>query len=197
VAGIRAFVAVALDDAAGREMAGIIDLLRRTGADVKWVVPENLHLTLKFLGEMPPDTVADVTSALARSLAGPAHAVAPFSFSLAGVGAFPSLSSPRVVWAGVGEGRQELTAVAARVEEVLAPLGFPPEGRPFSAHLTLGRCRSKRNLDELRKAMDKLHDYEGPRVSVKRVVLYSSVLHPTGPVYAPLSTFELQVGGPN
>ena len=194
MAGKRAFVAVALDDDVRQEMAGLTELLRRTQADVKWVAPENLHMTLKFLGEVSPETEEAVSVALIRSLGTPRAAA--FAFTLGGLGAYPSLSRPRVIWVGVQEGQERLASIASQVDQALTQAGFPTEARPFSPHLTLGRCRSATNLNELKRAMEKMHDYEGPRVSVRRVVLYSSVLRPTGPVYEPLSTFELQVGGP-
>jgi len=173
-------------------MARLISALRRTGADFKWVSPDRMHLTLKFLGNVAPQRVVAVSTAVGEAVG----RFAPFRIRLAGVGAFPSLSSPRVVWVGVGEGSSDLRHLAAAVDDALAGVGFERERRPFSAHLTLGRRRSARNLAELKEALAQHGDYEGPEVSVDRVVLFSSVLHPTGPVYRPLSTFELEVGGP-
>lgn len=186
--GIRCFVAVELDDPARRELARVEDLLRRSGADVKWVDPGSLHLTLKFLGNVPPPAVTGVAAALANA----ARGQGPFAFSLAGVGAFPSLSRPRVVWVGVTEGRERLASLAASVEEALAPLGFAPEARGFSPHLTLGRSRSERGLAELRRAMEDAKGFVGPSVAVERMVLFSSDLRPSGPVYRPLGTFPLR-----
>lgn len=193
MAGIRSFVAVELDEAARRELGRVSAELQRCGADVKWVDPENMHVTLKFLGDVPEERIAAVGAALRQGLAG----VGPITFVLGGVGAFPSVARPRVVWVGLTEGAGALAAAAARVDEVLKGLGFPPENRPFSAHLTLGRLRSDRGVGGLRRAMDALGGYRGPSVTAARVVLFSSVLRPTGPVYRPLCAIELQVGGPN
>ncbi|HCJ09555.1 MAG TPA: RNA 2',3'-cyclic phosphodiesterase [Clostridiales bacterium] len=193
MAGIRSFVAVEADEGSRSEAARLIEALRRSGADVKWVSPENLHLTLKFLGDVPPGDVPEVASALELAVGGEA----PFRVRLAGLGAFPSLSRPRVVWVGVGEGRERLEALAGRVDERLAEVGFPRERRRFSAHITLGRCRSSRNLAELKTALAERRNYTGPEFTVSRVVLFSSVLRPTGPIYTPLAIFPLQVGGPN
>ncbi len=155
---------------------------------MKWVAPANLHLTLKFLGDIPAGDLPAVGAALRGALAGSGG---PFVLGLEGVGAFPSASSPRVVWVGVTQGREALTGLAARVQEALGPLGFPPEARGFSPHLTLGRCRSSRNAAGLVAVLAALRDYRGPQVRVERVVLFSSELRPAGPAYAPLETFAL------
>jgi len=207
VAGIRSFVAVELDETARLELSRVLGQLKRSDADVKWVSPNNLHLTLKFLGDVPADDMAKVIAALGVAVAGQpvgeaAQPIAssgratsgggrPFDFELVGVGAFPSVSNPRVIWVGLGRGREALASLAAGVEAALGPLGFPTEGRGFSPHLTLGRCRSPRNQAELKAAMAALRDYRGPRVRVERVTLFSSDLRPSGPVYAPLATLPL------
>ncbi len=185
--GIRSFVAVELDDAARRELARLEDQLRGTGADVKWVAPASLHLTLKFLGDVPAGDLPAVTRALGEALEG----VAPFALVLSGLGAFPSVSGPRVVWVGVAEGRETLAGLASRIEMALEPLGFPRESRGFSPHLTLGRCRSSRGVAELKAALVARKDFRGPRIAVDRVMLLSSELRPAGPVYAPLAVFAL------
>jgi len=189
--GIRTFVAVELDTAARRAVEQVLERLRVTGADVRWVPPESLHLTLKFLGNMSVQRVSEVEVALTESLSGQ---VRGFEFSLAGVGTFPSPASPRVVWVGVAAGAEELAVLADRVERTLEPLGFPREKRPFRPHLTLGRCRSTRGLDGLKRAIAAESSFSGPLVRVRRVVLFSSDLRPTGAVYRPLATFPLVEG---
>lgn len=192
VAGIRSFVAVELDETARRELSHLLGQLKQSDADVKWVSPNNLHLTLKFLGDVPADDMAKVIAALGVAVAGDVlPAAGAFEFEIAGLGAFPSVSNPRVIWVGLGQGREALVSLAAGVEAALGPLGFPAEGRGFSPHLTLGRCRSPRNQAELKAAMAALRDYRGPRVRVERVTLFSSDLRPAGPVYAPLATLPL------
>jgi 2'-5' RNA ligase len=172
----------------------------RSGADAKWVSPANLHLTLKFLGDVPTGEIGEVASTLSQGVArtgedlGPDHA-GPFTLQLTGMGSFPSGSNPKVIWVGVSHGREALTALALRVEAALARLGFPPDGRGFSPHLTLGRCRSPRNQTELRKVMDALRDYAAPPLRVDRVTLFASDLRPSGPVYTPLAVALLQPAG--
>lgn len=185
---VRCFIAVELDGQARAVLGRLLDELRRSGADVKWVAAANLHLTLKFLGDVLPAGLTGVTQALKETLPGQT-ALPPFSLALDGVGAFPSAGNPRVVWVGAAEGRERLTDLASKVEKALAPLGFPAEARGFSPHLTLGRVRSPRNALALKAAVAGLKEYRGPRVRVERVVLFQSDLRPDGPVYTPLGTF--------
>lgn len=187
MAGIRSFVALELDAQARHDVGHVIDRLRQAGADVKWVAPQNLHLTLKFLGEVPAAGIPPLSEALRAAVS----ESSPFSFSLAGIGAFGPPANPRVVWVGVTEGKDSVVALAGRVEAAVAPLGYPPESRGLSAHLTVGRCRSARNAAELKAAMAALRDYRGPRVRADQVVLLGSDLRPSGPVYTPLAAFTL------
>lgn len=188
VAGIRCFVAVDVDEVLRARLGDLIGLLRGSGADVKWVEPQSLHVTLKFLGDVAPADIPGVTGAIRSALAGK---VPPFELGLTAVGAFPSVSRPRVIWVGVSVGRDKLSQLVTLVDESLAALGFSRETRPYSPHLTLGRARSQRNLDELRAAMSGLGDWAGPRATVDRVTFYSSTLKPSGPVYVPLAEFPL------
>ncbi|BBL80660.1 RNA 2',3'-cyclic phosphodiesterase [Rubrobacter xylanophilus] len=106
---------------------------------VRWVRPENIHLTLKFLGEVPEDLIPRMSAALSEV----ARLEHPFRIEPEGFGAFPSPERARVLWAGIGEGSERLEELAAAVEEALSPLGFERERRPFRAHLTLGRARGR------------------------------------------------------
>jgi len=141
---MRLFIAVELEPSVRREAAAagvrLAAALRRGlpggRADVSWVRPDNLHLTLRFLGEVEESEAL----ALVRRFPEP-FAVEPFEIELCGVGMFPSSGSPRVVWIGMTVGREELSALAAQVDNRLASWGFARETRPFQAHLTLGRCR--------------------------------------------------------
>lgn len=96
-----------------------------------------------------------------------------------------------MIWIGVTEGKDSLIELARRVEAAVAPLGYPPESRGFSPHLTLGRCRSARNSGKLKETMTALRDYRGPRVRVDQAVLFASDLRPGGPLYTPLAAFRL------
>jgi 2'-5' RNA ligase len=143
----RLFVAAWLPEAAAREAARVLDRLRSAGGDVKWVSPENLHVTLRFLGDTDEGRVPAVVDAVSDA----AEGVSPFSLVLGGTGTFPPRGAPRVVWLGIDRGAGEIAELARRAEERLVARGLveEPETRPFRAHVTLGRPRSPRNLARL------------------------------------------------
>lgn len=184
----RCFIAVALP-ASLREAIREF-LLRRAPAvgGVKWVGAEHLHLTLKFLGEVGRERIPAVAGALDAALAG----FAPFPTRLHAAGAFPSPARPRVVWIGVAAGAAELAALAAAVETALSPLGFPPEDRPFAAHLTVGRVKAPpRDPAALPALIDAVRDRTWGEFVVPEVHLMRSELFPEGPRYSILHTTSL------
>src|SRR5213592_722333 len=126
---IRTFVAIRLDETVRATLGAAIEGLRRVARDVAWVAPENLHLTLKFLGQVREARTAELVAAIAQATSG----FAAFEATVAGLGAFPTPTRPRVIWAGVGRGADALVGLAGRVDEALAALGFEREPRPFSA----------------------------------------------------------------
>lgn len=184
---MRAFVAVLLDDAVRAALARAVEQLRAVARDVAWVAPANFHLTLKFLGEVPETRLAELTAALAAAAA----PLASFGLDVQGLGAFPSLTRPRVIWAGTGEGAPALAALAARVEAALEPLGFPPEARPWSGHVTLGRVRVPRLQPALAAALRAGAAHPFGRLAVVRVSLMQSQLARSGARYAELAAVPL------
>ena len=182
---LRLFVALWLPGPLSRAVSARLDELRRGSRGVRWVRPDQLHLTLKFLGETPSTELPELTSALA----GVAAETRPFHLSLAPGGVFPPNGPPRVVWLGLTP-EEDLAALAARVEEALAPLGHAPERRPFRAHLTLGRAEPGAVFDRglLGRPLE-----TGP-VMVERVSLVQSVLRPQGAVYTTLREWPLARG---
>ena len=186
---IRAFVAVELPEALRQEAAAFGQELKRSGADVKWVEAANLHLTLKFLGDITPEQLSSLTEALKQACAG----LSPFPFSVEGIGAFPKTTYPKVLWVGVHEGKERLAELAKRVEEACAALGFPAEERPFSPHLTIGRVRSQEGIARLIKELQ-LAEFRGSGPGrAERVTLFQSTLGPKGPFYTALA--EIPFGG--
>jgi len=146
---------------------------------VKWVGSERFHVTLKFLGEVPESMLPQVYEALSKSVAGSK----PFNVSIEGAGAFPDINRPRVIWAGIGSGKQELAAIASKLDENFEPLGFAVEKRPFSPHLTLGRVRSLKNVSALSKIIAPLERTQIGSFSAASVDLMQSILRPEGPQY--------------
>ncbi|MDI6893228.1 MAG: RNA 2',3'-cyclic phosphodiesterase [Bacillota bacterium] len=183
---MRLFVAVELPPSLRRALGELVRHLAESRADVKWVEEENFHLTLKFLGEVDPARLAELAEALARA----AGEMKPFTFEAAGTGAFPSPGRARVVWVGVGRGAGELGRLAAAVDSQLADLGFAPESRPFSPHLTVGRVRSPRGATDLARALEQA-SFPAREVAVEEIVLFQSALGRSGPVYTPLGRHRL------
>lgn len=180
---IRAFIAVELPEEVKSQVEAFQNRLRPSGADVSWVKDQNLHLTLKFLGDIEESTISSLKERL-----GPAvqpHQV--FSLRLEGIGAFPSTTSPRVLWLGIGDGKETLLALASSVEKVCSDLGLPKEERPFSAHLTIGRVRSRDRLAALVKQLQTAEFQGSSPAPVNHLTLFQSTLSPHGPTYTPLA----------
>jgi RNA 2',3'-cyclic 3'-phosphodiesterase len=187
---IRTFVAIEIGaDVRGR--AGqLIDRLQAAPADVKWVDPQNLHWSLKFLGDVDARETPEVCDAVAQAVA----AFPVFEVEARGVGAFPDVRRPRTVWMGVSRGQNELAALHERLEQRLKLLGFRGENRRFVPHLTLGRLRGGPNgIRELADLIEKHKDFAGGATSVEEVVVFSSTLGRNGPTYEALSTAPLSV----
>ena len=176
-----------MDDDLRRAVAETQERLRAGGADVKWVRPEGMHVTLKFLGEVDEARLPEIEGAVRAAVTD----IAPFRLRLEGVGGFPSAIAPRVVWAGVVEGAQELAELARRIETALEPLGFERERREFSGHVTLGRARTPRGRDGLVAIMREAREQPFGEMEVRRVELMRSDLRPTGPIYTSQREFEL------
>lgn len=180
---IRAFVAVDISDGARRQIAGLLDGLRRQGpAGVRWVKPELMHLTLAFLGEVEPGFIEDCRAQLAPAAA----QFGRFTAQLSGLGAFPDAARARVVWTGMKQGRDEVCALQRGVLKALVRAGFVPERRPFSPHLTLGRLREPADVTRTVGA-----SFESDPFSIDRVILFRSDLGPGGPTYSRIAEFEL------
>ncbi len=181
---LRAFIAV--DFEARPALLGFLRELTSCGARLRVVPPENLHITLKFLGNTEEGMVQHVVDALEQSTEG----VSAFTVSLTGTGAFPNQKSPRVVWVGVRDG-DPLVTVARRLEERLQGLGFPREKRRFSPHLTVARVKGRQGKEDLSRVMSEYRDTEFGSQDVEAVVLKKSELRPTGAVYSEVALVRL------
>ena len=185
---IRSFIAVEVPQAVKSRMDELQREIRRTEADVKWVRPEGIHLTLKFLGSIRQDDVERISQSIAPTIAG----WEPFEVRVQGMGCFPNPRNPRVVWLGMDRGKETLTSLQQAVEKKMAELSFPPEDRPFSPHLTLGRVRSARGKGGLARAIEKHREAEVGTFQVREVFLFRSELHPSGAVYTKLGEFLMR-----
>jgi 2'-5' RNA ligase len=179
---VRTFICLQLPLFARDRLASIQQRLRESETQVNWVRPQNIHLTLKFLGLVPAEGLQDVVEAVQRA-AVPGPSI-PLELNV--LGCFPNRRAPRVVWAGLKRFPEELRVLQQRVEEELVAIGFPAESRPFSPHFTLGRVRTERNIRKLVAAMQ-AERLEPLRFEVAEVVVMASRLHPSGGLYTPIS----------
>lgn len=188
---MRLFIAVGLGEEMREKLAEVSAGLAHRLQGVSWVRPENIHLTLKFLGEVGEDDIPAVGQALDET----ASCHRPFDLSGRGLGAFPSPSRPRVIWAGLEGDRESLSRLARDVEERLSALGFPAEERPYHPHLTLGRVKNPSGPAGLEKILRETGaDSLGP-LPVAVLLLMKSTLAPDGAVHEVLSEHRL-TGGP-
>jgi RNA 2',3'-cyclic 3'-phosphodiesterase len=184
----RTFVAVEISQAIRARAGELIAALGGTTADVKWVEPHNLHLTLKFLGEVHEREIVEVCRAVQRG----AEQVEPFELEVRGAGAFPTSARPRTVWLGAGEGAEQMVTLHDRVETPLAELGYREEHRRFEPHLTIGRVRGGGSgIAELGKFLQQHAQFAAGLMTVGKVTVFSSTLTPAGPIYEVLGTGPL------
>jgi len=187
--GIRCFVAVDLAADVVAAIETVVAPIRQVGGDVRWVAKENLHVTLKFLGQISEARVDAVRAALSRC----AKLRAPFEVTAMGLGAFPNQRRARVVWVGLDG--PELGALSCGVDEELAGEGFPREARATIPHITIGRVRSPRGWERVLAAMRPYWENSFGKSRVDEIVLYRSDLRPEGPLYMALERLPLDGSG--
>jgi len=183
---IRSFIALELSGQVREELARIIGILKGSGADVKWMKPGSIHLTLKFLGNIPPEKAHEISDRL-KDIAVNAR---PYSLTLDGIGVFPGWGYARVIWVGIGEGSLETSRLAGEIDKAMVEEGFEKEKRAFSPHLTLGRIRRAKNKDRLKGLADSL-EVAPAESQISKIVLFRSVLTREGSIYTPLETAAL------
>jgi 2'-5' RNA ligase len=184
---MRLFIAINVDSALRAPLAAVQANLKTTAAPVSWVKPENLHFTLKFLGEVPEARLPALQETFRSSMAG----MGRFTLSLAGLGTFPPRGRPRVVWVGVEQGVEEMKQLQGRIDEALLPLSFARETRPLQPHLTLGRVREFGRLDALLAYIRGADIGPVGQMAVRCVDLMRSELHPAGAVYTRVESVPL------
>jgi 2'-5' RNA ligase len=184
MAKLRTFVAVELSSSVTAKAVKLIERLRATGVEANWVKREDMHLTLKFLGDVRDTETPDVC----RVVQAAAATVEPFEVVFRGAGAFPDAQRPRTLWIGVTTGEEELVELQTAVEEGLhSQLGYPKERRRYVPHLTLGRVKHLPDDPQaLAAALEQASDYDGDLTTVEEVVTFASFLRDTGPRYEAL-----------
>lgn len=186
----RLFIAIETEDFLKTELKKIQNTLKKSSANVKWVKPENIHLTLKFLDETPDDKINSITEILNET----AGQFSPFDCTINHLGAFPNPEYPEIIWIGIEQNREKIKEIALQLEEKLEQIGFKKESREFSAHITLGRLHTSAHSLLLSAA---IRDYKLPLSlgqMIKEITLFQSTLTSQGPVYEILKKARLKEG---
>lgn len=184
---MRAFIAIALPPQVEAHLAGLEDKLKARPLKVRWVKPANVHLTLKFLGEIETDAVDAAVAAMALA----AGTFSPIKLSVQGLGVFPGFRNPRVLWTGLGGQTDLLAQLHRKLDSALAEKGFKAETRPFKAHLTLGRFKGRASSSALLEAVQQTGRFEAVPFEAADIILFKSDLRPQGAVYTPLQRCSL------
>ena len=192
---IRAFIAIPLPHPLLDRLSALQRQLESQipSRSVRWVRAEGIHLTLKFLGDTPTEKLPDIK----RALAAVARHAPACTFTVGELGCFPNPRRPRVVWVGVQEPTGRLAALQDAIEEVMAPLGYPPEGRGFTPHLTLGRLQrraSRSDVAQVGEIVARTTVNPLAEVTADHFALIRSVLKPSGAEYTTLEEFRLHDG---
>lgn len=188
---VRAFLSIDLPASLHQLLSQVQASLKQSGADVRWVAVGNIHLTLKFFGNIP-EAAVETIGASARAVT---REVQPFELRVRELGAFPGVSRPRVVWLGLEEPSGALAHLHQRLEAAFHALGYPSEDRAFNPHLTLGRVRSNQGRDRLSRMLSQVEVPKFPPVCVTGLTLFRSTLTPQGSIYTPLQVIALGSGG--
>jgi RNA 2',3'-cyclic 3'-phosphodiesterase len=185
---VRTFICIDIPASIKTRMEDLQVKLRRAGGQVSWVRPSNIHLTIKFLGNVAAARLAAVCEGVTRAT----HTISHFQLGVSGAGAFPSARSPRVLWVGLAETAPDLQLLYENVEDEMFRLGFPRESRPFSPHLTIGRLKSRENAQRLGEMITAI-GFESEGFDAREVIVMRSSLRPTGAIYTPIEI--IRIGG--
>ncbi len=184
---LRSFLAIEIPAIILRRIGEVQEDLKSSKADVRWVSPENIHLTLKFFGKIEESQIDSIIKTIEK----PVNTTAPISIDVRGMGAFPGLKNLRIIWVGLNDEKKVLISFQKRLEEALQGIGFPPEDRPFHPHLTLGRMRSNRGKEDLVRRMEGYREEPFGNFQVEKVILFKSDLTPKEAIYTALREVRL------
>jgi 2'-5' RNA ligase len=187
VGTLRCFVAADVPPSVAAALGSLQEGLKRHRLPVRWVRPANIHLTLKFLGDIRSEDVGRVTEAVTAATA----AAAPLALGIRGLGVFPGIKNPRIVWGGLRGDTAALIGLQAAIDSRFEAVGFAREKRPFKAHLTLGRFNGHVDAGRLADVVLAFGDFMSDPFTVGAVTLFKSDLRPSGAVYSPLARIPL------
>jgi len=185
---IRAFIAIELPEQIHDNLRKLQDNLKEPMPDVRWIKYGNVHLTLKFLGDIESKRVDKII----KSIMDITEHFPSFTASLSGIGAFPNSRKPSIIWAGIDKGFNVISEIAREIESSMEKLGFPREKRPFKPHLTIGRVREIRHADMMAESLENLTIDDIGEFAVEKVSLIKSQLDPAGSIYTILGEALLE-----
>jgi len=185
---LRAFIAIEINDQIKQKISKLISILKKSDTDAKWADEGQMHLTLKFLGNINKDKLLEISDAMSFI----SNNFKPFAVSFSKIGAFPDTNHPRVIWLGVDKGSENLKILNDKIEATLEKLGFVKESRKFEPHLTLARIRSPKNISNLIKLIRETSYDIGNEAPINKLTLFQSSLDPKGAVYSVLLEKFLQ-----
>ena len=184
---IRAFIAIPIENSVKKKIAEIQDNIKTNNNwEVKWVKPDNIHLTLKFLGDINSEDINQVENSLVKSVKN----IKKFSLKIKGVGVFPNLNKPRVIWVGINDSNSLIKNLYKRIENNMHEIGFLKEKRSFNPHLTIGRIKNNILKSELKQTLIEYDQFNIDFIC-DSVLLYKSVLKPTGSEYSVIADIPL------
>ena len=180
---IRAFIAIKLPDFIKNDLKDAQKTMLANGIKAKYISPENMHLTLKFMGNIDYYLLPEIRDILTRS----AQYAKPIRLSLKGIGAFPNSRSPKIIWAGINGETQKLATLHTKLEQGLSNIGIPEEKREFHGHLTLARIKRNRlSAQKFERVIQQTRQFESVKFTADRLILFQSILMPEGPIYKEL-----------
>jgi 2'-5' RNA ligase len=183
---LRCFIAIGMTDPIKKEIGKLLDIMQKHDVDIKWAAPENIHLTLKFLGSTPDALLPDIRESLSKILS----SYKPFYIRIYGTGVFPNRKYPRVIWTGIDDS-EILNKMKGDIEQAMALFGFQKEDREFNPHLTLGRVHSSKGVMNIVNELDNYKTMEFGMLHVDHIKLMKSDLKPKGAVYTCLNDLPL------
>ena len=186
MSAIRTFIAIELSEVIRAQISDVTGCLQESLSGIRWVAAKNLHLTFKFLGDVEVEKLENICSIVQDT----AKDFAPFALSFSGLGAFPNLRRPRVIWVGVEMGAEELVGVHKAIETALVQAGFPKDDKAFRPHLTVGRVKSKKRISGLGEILSET-EVGSDAMTVDHIAVIKSDLTPDGPIYTPMGRYEL------
>ena len=187
MAPVRTFIAIKLDGSLHNTLNEVIEKFAASKARVKWVASQNVHITLKVLGNIEEERLPDIFSACEKA----AEGFSPIDLEVRAVGCFPTLARPRVVWLGLEKGKEAVKELQHSVERELELIGFPEEEREFRAHLTIGRVKGKEGITRLCRLIEEERNIFIGSMRVATISVMKSKTLPSGPFYTELKSISL------